>query len=133
MALSKRADITKVQLTVTAKNVALLLGNPVPEAFELTYDGFVYDEDVAKAFYVNSVLKITTATGIDDNSLSDIRVYSENGAICVANNKAAETVKVYTTQGVKVYEGTDNVISTNIDKGVIVIRVGSSVTKIVVR
>ncbi|WP_289291654.1 MULTISPECIES: MBG domain-containing protein [Bacteroides] len=174
MALSKRVDIpiAKAPLTVTAQNVALLIGSPAPETFELIYDGFVYDEDVAKAFgtkvpvaalekeipsdakvgdefaiaitkgtaanyevtYVNGVLKITAPTGIDNNSLSDVRVYSENGAICVANNEATETIEVYTTQGVKVYEGTDNVISTNIDKDVMyVVRVGSYVAKIVVR
>jgi len=80
------------------------------------------------------LLMITAPTGIDNNSLSDVRVYSENGAICVANNEATETIEVYTTQGVKVYEGTDNVISTNIDKDVMyVVRVGSYVAKIVVR
>lgn len=52
----------------------------------------------------------------------------------MANNEATETIEVYTTQGVKVYEGTDNVISTNIDKDVMyVVRVGSYVAKIVVR
>ena len=81
---------------------------------------------------VNGILAITTNVGITTNSLSDVRVYSKNGAICVINNAAADIVEVYTTQGVQVYEGTDNVITANIEKGTMyVVRIGSYVTKLI--
>ncbi|WP_322932771.1 MBG domain-containing protein [Bacteroides sp. CG01] len=81
---------------------------------------------------VNGILAITTNVGITTNSLSDVRVYSKNGAICVINNVATDIVEVYTTQGVQVYKGTDNVITANIEKGTMyVVRIGSYVAKLI--
>lgn len=83
---------------------------------------------------VNGVLRIIAGSGIQDNSLSNIHVYSEEGKIYIANNETAEMVQIYTAQGVKVYEGTNDVISTNIQKGVMyVIRIGSYATKTIVK
>lgn len=83
---------------------------------------------------VNGKLIMIVGTGINDQSLSHAFVYSANGAICVANNEAAEKVEVYTLQGVKIYEGTENVITTNIERNAMyIVCVGSYTTKVTVK
>lgn len=83
---------------------------------------------------VNGTLKIIVGTGIHNGSLSDVIVYSNNGAICVANNDAADMVQVYTVQGLKVYEGTESVITDNIERNTMyIVRIGSYTTKVTVK
>lgn len=83
---------------------------------------------------VNGTLKIIVGTGIHYGSLSDVIVYSNNGAICVANNDAADMVQVYTVQGLKVYEGTESVITDNIERNTMyIVRIGSYTTKVSVK
>lgn len=83
---------------------------------------------------VNGTLKIIVGTGIYNGSLSDVIVYSNNGAICVANNDAADMVQVYTVQGLKVYEGTESVITDNIERNTMyIVRIGSYTTKVTVK
>ena len=71
---------------------------------------------------------------MQNTELSDIRAYSKNGVIYIVNNEALEPVSVYTTQGVKIYEGMENVISSGIEKDMMyVVRIGSHVTKVMVK
>lgn len=83
---------------------------------------------------VNGILKLIAGTGMQNTELSDIRAYSKNGVIYIVNNEALEPVSVYTTQGVKIYEGMENVISSGIEKDMMyVVRIGSHVTKVMVK
>lgn len=82
----------------------------------------------------NGTLTLIVGTGIQNKALPDVCAYSKNGAIYVANKEALDPVRVYTVQGVKVYEGTDDVITTNIERNTMyVVRVGSYVAKVSVK
>ena len=79
-------------------------------------------------------MAIVPATDIDNVGVDNVQVYSADGAIIVEGNDEAIPVNVYTVQGTLVYSGADTAIRSNIEANTIyIVKVGSSVTRVLVR
>ena len=84
--------------------------------------------------YTPAVMAIVPATDIDNVGVDNVQVYSADGAIIVEGNDEATPVNVYTVQGTLVYSGADTAIRSNIEANTIyIVKVGSSVTRVLVR